>query len=465
MNNQPLVTVYITNYNYGRYLDQSISSVLHQTFPSIELLIIDDGSTDNSVEVIERFAAHPSIKVIYQRNKGLNTTNNIAMRAAAGKYIVRLDADDFFEPEAVERMVAVLEADEDLGLVFPDYYYVDEEGKRTGEERRHNFENEVSLFDQPAHGACTMIRLSYLKELGGYNESFDCQDGYDLWVKFVTKYRVTNVNTPLFSYRRHHANSTLNEERILNARKQIKESFVRQHLNPPRAAAIIPLRTFWVGKENLPLAKLDRTTFLERKVEMCLAAKRIDQVVISAAEDSLLTFARNIYDNHPRVTVVSRPKAFANPNESLFSTVKHAVDILGEKGIRPEAVMSVSVDFPFVSPDVMDDAVNTLVLFNSDGVLSVRPDNHMYYQHNGHTLKPILGGDKFTRLEREALYKGAGGVILCKVSSLLESGSLLSGRVSHVVVDQLNALGVTTELDLRLIRILAKEEIVTTPRV
>jgi glycosyltransferase involved in cell wall biosynthesis len=120
----PLVTVYITNYNYGHFIKQAINSVLQQTYSPIEILIIDDGSTDNSKEVINRYESLDNITVIYQQNKGLNITNNIALRVSKGKYIVRLDADDYFNEKAIEKMVAKLEEDEDLGLVFPDYYYV-----------------------------------------------------------------------------------------------------------------------------------------------------------------------------------------------------------------------------------------------------------------------------------------------------------------------------------------------------
>ena len=91
-----LVTVYITNFNYGKFIKQAIESVLMQTEQSFELIIIDDGSTDNSKEIIEKYKDLKNIRIVYQKNKGLNVTNNIALRAARGKYIVRLDADDYF---------------------------------------------------------------------------------------------------------------------------------------------------------------------------------------------------------------------------------------------------------------------------------------------------------------------------------------------------------------------------------
>ena len=163
MRKQPLISVYITNYNYEKYLAQAIESVLNQTFKGFELFIIDDGSSDESKNIMESYRERDEITLIYQKNKGLNITNNVAMRLSSGKYLMRLDADDYLEPTALEVLSNTLEGDDELGLVFPNYYYVNKKGDRIGEEKRHNFDKDVSLYDQPAHGACTMIRLKFLK--------------------------------------------------------------------------------------------------------------------------------------------------------------------------------------------------------------------------------------------------------------------------------------------------------------
>ena len=105
MNKNPLVTIYITNYNYGSYIKESIESVINQSFKDFELIIIDDGSSDNSREIIESYIQLKHVRVIFQKNKGLNITNNIAMRLAHGKYLVRLDADDYFRKDAIQKCV------------------------------------------------------------------------------------------------------------------------------------------------------------------------------------------------------------------------------------------------------------------------------------------------------------------------------------------------------------------------
>ncbi len=452
----PTISVYITNYNYAQFIRQSIESVLDQSFQDFELIIIDDGSTDGSRDIIEEYRNQERITIIYQKNKGLNITNNVAMRVANGKYLMRLDADDYLVPLALEKMVAPLEDDDELGLIFPDYYYVDAEGNITGQEVRHNFEKEVSLYDQPAHGACTIIRLSFLKKIGGYNESFTCQDGYDLWLKFILHYSVKNVNEPLFYYRRHGANLTTNEERILETRRAIKRTFLDLHNIAQTCLAVIPVRNSQIKKESIPLFSIGEETLLSNKVNKLLEARSIKKVFVISEDFEVLEYAQERYREHQNVVVLQRPIALAGPNQTLGATVKLATDYAEEKGWQYSFVMTAALDYPFVEPDIFDDAVNTIELFNSDSVLSVRPDNKAYYRHTGHSLQAILDQEKFTRLEREALYRAAGGVMVATRESFLKHQKVNAGKMSHVVVDENTAFGIFSDFDFKIYKSLVE---------
>ena len=336
----PLVSVYITNYNYERFIRESIESVLAQSLQDFELIIIDDGSTDASRDIIEEYRERPEVTIIYQQNKGLNITNNVAMRVAKGKYLMRLDADDYLVPEALEKMVAPLEADPELGLVFPDYYYVDAEGHITGEERRHNFEKEVSLYDQPAHGACTIIRLSFLKKIGGYNESFTCQDGYDLWLKFIIHYSVKNVNEPLFYYRRHGSNLTTNEERILETRRAIKETFLDLSNIEGSTLAVIPVRNTKIKGVSIPLYDLGAETLLSLKVKKLLEARSTKRVYLISEDAEILSYARSTFGDHQSVVVLERSGRLAGPNQTLGETVKLATHHAEAENLEYRFVMT-----------------------------------------------------------------------------------------------------------------------------
>ena len=94
-------------------------------------------------------------------------------------------------------MVREFENDK-LGMVFGDWYLVDENGEILGVEQRHDFRKDVTLYDQLAHGACTMFRKRCLEQLGGYDETITRQDGYELWLRFIEKFEVGNINVPIF---------------------------------------------------------------------------------------------------------------------------------------------------------------------------------------------------------------------------------------------------------------------------
>ena len=125
----PKITVYIPTYNYARFLDAAIQSVLKQTMDDWELIVINDGSTDNTAEILEPYRAYPKIRILEHENKGLNFTNNIALRAAEGEYLMRLDADDFLDESILLVLSNILDTKPGVGLVYPDYYHVDEDGE------------------------------------------------------------------------------------------------------------------------------------------------------------------------------------------------------------------------------------------------------------------------------------------------------------------------------------------------
>ncbi|MCZ4319933.1 glycosyltransferase [Aequorivita viscosa] len=458
-NKSPLISVYITNYNYEKFIEQAIESVLQQSFCDFELLIIDDGSTDNSKLIIDRYKLKENVTIIYQENKGLNITNNVAMRASKGKYIMRLDADDFLEIDALKMMSEALEKSPDLGLVFPDYYYVDNYGNRTGEERRHNFNKEVSLFDQPAHGACTMIRLEFLKKLGGYNESFTCQDGYELWIKFISHYKVSNINIPLFSYRRHGDNLTGDETRILSTRQKIKDTFVEDNNKTLDTLAIIPLRNTYINGENLLMVKINGKSIIESKIEECLRSKRIKHIVVTSSEKEVLDICRDKYITYDKISFIKRSKLFEKQNETLKNTITNAIQSVEKEKQWVEAIVTTSIEYPFLQSETIDEAINSLILFKADSVISVRPDNSMYYRHTGAGMTPILDQDKFTKLERDALYKGAGGVMVTTRNQFDKNQRSISGKVAHVVVDNKTAFGIFNSFDYNLFKLYLSKNI------
>ncbi len=445
---QPLITVYITNFNYGSYIEEAIASVFKQTYSKWELIIIDDGSTDNSKQIIDQYIDHPSVKIIYQKNRGLNVTNNIALRIANGKYIMRLDADDYLDQNALLVMSNSLEQNDHFGLVFPDYFLVDADGNILNIERRNSFKEKV-LLDQPAHGACTMIRKSALESVGGYDEEFGCQDGYELWVKFTAKFEVANIETPLFYYRQHGNNLTTNENRILDTRARIKEKFIsRTKVSSQKVLAIVPVRESKYNANQLAFKEIDGTTILRIKIEALLKAKRIDLIVVSSPDEEMNIFIKEHFPDEPRLLFHKRDKELTQLNTGLGPTIENVLEFEPVVKLDPSILLTISIEYPFSNAVDFDDAINTLTIFQTDSLISVRKDNNVFYQHHGDGMKSILGMDKFSKLEREILYQYAGGIIATQTAAFKETKALINGTIGHIVIPQKSAFRIQTDFDL-----------------
>ena len=251
---ESLITVYITNHNYGKYIKQSIDSVFNQTYKNFELIIIDDGSIDNSKNVIEKYKKNKKVRIIYQNNKGLTVSNNIALKICKGEYITRLDADDWLDPNFLQIMINTAKKNKNSAMIFSNYYLTNSKGQVIDQFYRHEFKR-VKLMDQPAHGACSLIKTKTLKEIGGYDEQFNCQDGVDLWFKIIGNYKVKNVNLPLFYYRQHNKSLTKNVENIYKTRDKILNKHTQNKKNFNNILAVIPVRGENYGETLVALKK------------------------------------------------------------------------------------------------------------------------------------------------------------------------------------------------------------------
>ena len=438
---RPLVSVYILNHNYARFLERAIESVLHQTLQDFELIIIDDGSTDESREIIERYAQHEKVLTIFQQNKGLNVTNNIALRAAIGKYVVRVDADDYLDENALFILSGTLDRDPDLSLVFPDYFVVDENDAVLEVVRREESDN-VALFDRPAHGACTMIRRELLESLGGYDESFDRQDGWDIWIRLIGDHRVKNVNLPLFYYRQHGNNLTRDEASLLATRSEILHKHVAGRARIANAVAVVAVRGHTTDPHTMALRELGSKRLIDWTIEAALGARRIADVVVTSPDQEILSHVRARYGT--AVYRIERDVGLAQLNTSSDDAVAHAIANMRERAQRYDAIVRLFVESPFRSARYIDMAVNVLDLFATDTVVAVRPELDIFMQHDGTGLTPLRKSDTL-RLERDELYRQVGDLAGASRGHFEMSGRTTGGRCGHVVLDRRAALRLETE--------------------
>lgn len=225
-----LITVYITNYNYGNFLQKSIQSVIEQNYKNFKLIIIDDASTDNSVEILKKFKFNRGVKLVLNKKRiGHVKSSNKAIKLAKGKYILRLDADDYLKQNALKKLVKLIRKNSRVKMVFPNFNWVNSKGKVLSK-FTYKKKSKYLINDQPAHGACSLIDLKFLKKIGGYCEKFDRQDGFYIWMSILLrKFEIYNLKENLFFYRRHKKNLSKDKLKILQTRLKIINYFLNKN--------------------------------------------------------------------------------------------------------------------------------------------------------------------------------------------------------------------------------------------
>ena len=442
---KPIATIYITNYNYGEFIEHAIESLLAQTFISFEILIIDDGSNDNSSEIISRYQKLDDVFVVYQKNKGLAASNNIAIKMARGKYIMRLDADDYLAKNCLEVLIKKLEDNSNLALVFPDYYEVDINGKILNHIIRHDFDKDVTLFDNPAHGACTMFRTKVLREIGGYDENFSRQDGYYIWLKIIEfGYKVSNINSPLFYYRKHGNNLTKNEDELLNTRSKIIQKHVDdQNYENKSILCIIPVRGSKIDPRSKPLKMLGDKFLIDWTLEFTINAKLINQIIVSTSDEDLIKYLELNYSK--TIKTHKRRLKLSQINKSINQSIEEIVFNEDHHKI-PDYILVVNIEYPFRKSNYLNKAINLMKIHKLDSVIGVRLDDNIFFKHTGRGLRQITRNDVL-RLERDELYKKVGGISLVTTEYFKKSKSISGGKLGYIQMPKIADIAVNNDID------------------
>ena len=201
----PVVSVVLPVYNCPQYVGQAIESILAQTYADCELIVIDDGSQDETPDVLRRFK-EPRIRIVTQANRGLAATLNRGIELARGRYIARQDQDDVSFPERLARQVAFLEAHPACALVGT-WAEIRREDDRTGRVHRHPSDNASLQFElllnNPFVHSSVVIRKAALDRVGVYSTDTGRQppEDYELWSRIARQFEVANIPEVLHAYR------------------------------------------------------------------------------------------------------------------------------------------------------------------------------------------------------------------------------------------------------------------------
>jgi len=215
-----MISVIMPVYNADKYLQESIESVLAQSYENYEFIIIDDGSTDRSMDIIKKFKDSRIKCVSNEKNSGIVYTLNKGLSISNGEFIARIDADDICCIDRFETQVAFLIKKKDIGLCSGHVIKINAFGEEMGKVK-FPISNEACnlkfLFGNPIAHPASMFRKNLALKVGGYTAGSEPAEDFDLWLKLSSITKIENIDKVLIYYRVHANNySTIKKEKYVN---------------------------------------------------------------------------------------------------------------------------------------------------------------------------------------------------------------------------------------------------------
>ena len=279
MNTTPAITVFMPVYNGANFLREAIESVLHQTFKNFELLIVDDGSIDNSLEIIKSFNDDRLRILENPENKGLIFSRNLGIREAHGKYLAILDCDDIALTDRLQIQYDYLESNPKIAVCGGHAIIIDEYGKEKEFFQvplTHKNMGILMLFRNTIVNSTAMIRVDILKEIGGYL-NYEIGEDFDLFLRIAERYDITNIDYTLSKYRINTKGiSTIKRSDMVIAEREIIQGMLeRLGIKPDKKLIDIhhAIYTFQLKSYHIP----DFMHLLEKLKSANKSLKKYDQ--------------------------------------------------------------------------------------------------------------------------------------------------------------------------------------------
>lgn len=208
----PKVSVLLPAYNRANYISQAIQSILDQTYGDFEIIVVDDGSTDNTAEVVRRFT-DPRVRYIYQENKGICGSLNTAFRTARGEHIALLGSDDIWFPQILELEVPILDQNPDVCLVYSKAHAMDQEDNPLPQVQGLAERYEGETFKSLIYGDCVcgitaVMRRDAVERAELWDETLSGNEDWDMWLRLSLQGRFYFIDEFLAAFRIHPGNYT-----------------------------------------------------------------------------------------------------------------------------------------------------------------------------------------------------------------------------------------------------------------
>lgn len=333
-----LVSVIIPAYNQGHYLSKAIQSVLNQTYQNLEIIVVDDGSTDDTALVAHSFQ-NPQIIYIFQDNSGLSSARNTGIRNAHGEFISYLDSDDLFLPDKLQILVDVFQQDPEVGFCAGQAIPINENEQPIGKifDKSIPHLTEHLVFGNPLHVGSVLLRTSWQERVGEFDETLRSYEDWEMWLRLARAgCKMTYVPQPVSLYRFHTAQMTRIGHQMTNATFSVLDKVFNDANLPPNW---LELKDKAYSNANLRAMAQSYLAedYLQAKQYMCKAVELNPELIINNGD--LLVNRLSALANSPK-----------NPDPVSFleKIYTHLPDEFAELGLHKTNELSkMSIELAF----------------------------------------------------------------------------------------------------------------------
>ena len=432
----PLISVYVVSKNYGRFVSKAINSILKQTYKNWELFLVNDNSSDNTTKIFKTYKSKNKkiLKILnLKKNTGLQKISNNILEICNGHYILRLDADDWMDENALSIMITKMNSVKNCKLVYSGYFYVDNKDYILGFENYFKSINKKNNF--PPHGACALINTRVLKEVGGYSVKTKAQDGWDIWFKLKRRVKFSSISLPLFYYRKHGSSLTDNHKKIIAERSKIIriESKKRSTDYKLKVLAVLPIKKDFKEKKNIPFIKYKNQNLIDYAYDSIKSSKLINKIIVSSSSSEVLTYCKKKFKKNKDIYFCKRP-------DKLNTSIKKLEDILINASDKyktvtnyyPDIIIFVNLHTIRLDSSHIDDAIELLISNQKDSIFSVNKENNPIFKITKGNFMPLNKG-RFNNLDfnKESIYKFDDSIIVCW-DSVLREKKIFDGEIGFI---------------------------------
>ena len=242
--NMPLISVVIPVYNGEKTIAETIESVLNQSFSDFELIVINDGSQDSTLDILASIQ-DPRIKIFSYPNAGLSASRNRGISQASGEFIAFLDADDLWTPDKLEAQLTALQENPNAAVAYSWTDFIDETGQflADGSHRTANGDvyADLLLFNVLQNGSNPLIRMQALINIGNFDESLLASEDWDMYLRLAARYHFICVSFPQILYRLSTNSMSSNASRVEAASLRVLE---RAYKQAPKSQQVLKKQSF-----------------------------------------------------------------------------------------------------------------------------------------------------------------------------------------------------------------------------